>query len=317
MKKFIITLLIVFSASVFAADVSVSTIGSYGVDLDSSNSQMLSLGKTYSIASYMAGKSKITGVIRWEKLAANLGGAAALDYLYIDTPVALGSLRLGEQKLGMGNYGMGVPQTTPFLTAVCLKANGVALSTELVGLPTKVFFANNLFVADQQGTAGDGKGSISALVDTKMGSTIGVIYSSDTSADVKGTSLYADFVTDLMGVNVQLQAFYDLSDDALNAAVSDFYSATNALLGNKVKFSGARQLVNVAFDTKIEGIGTLYGFYLQNLNKANDTVLKIRYAVGLEFPVSDQMNLVVEYGETDETTNGKTQQAKAALEFAL
>jgi len=305
MKKFIIAFLVVFSVGAFASEVKLQTLGSWGFDLKSKDSQQFALGKTYSVASYKTGDSTLTGIIRWEKMEANKGGSQVLDYLYLDTPIELGTLRIGIQRLGLGNYGMGVPQTTPFLTATCLKAPGVSLSTPVMGLPTKVFLAQNVFLLDEAKT-GENNGALGVLVDTKMGSSVGVIYQKSISEDVGGVSLYADYVASLMGVNFQLQAFYDLSDDAQTAAVNNFSS-----------FTKARKLVNLAVDTKVAGLGTVYGFFLSNLNVDNNATLISQYAVGVEYMLSKEVNLVVEFGELDNTTNGKTQTLKAAFEFMI
>ncbi len=309
MKKLVLATLVVFSIGVFATEITAKTYGSWGFDLNrDSDVQTFALAKTYTDASYTIGDSKIVGTVRWDKIANATAAApaspAALDYLLIDTPVGSGMLRIGKQRLGLGNYGKGIPQTTPFLTATCLKETGVSYADDMFGLPTKVFLAKSVFFLDKQGTSGEGKGALGVLVDTKMGSKIGVIYQADTFADKAGTSVYADYVASLMGVNFQLQGFYDLSDEA---------EAASIVAGS---VTSARRLVNLAVDTKVAGLGTVYGYIFSNLNEMNNATLITQYAVGLEYMLSKAMNLVVEYAELDKTA-GKIQSVKASFEFEI
>ena len=307
MKKLVFLSLVIFSLGVFATEITAKTYGSWGVNLRQVDSQLFTMGKTYTDASYKVGDSTVFGTVRWDKVAANAGGSVALDYLWVETMVGNDTLRLGIQRLGLGNYGKGVPQTTPFLTATCLKAAGASYAMKIEGFPTKIFLAQDVFFLDKT-KAGNSNGAIGVLVDTKMGSKIGVIYQKSTSSDVSGTSVYADYVTSLMGTNLQFQVFYDLSDEAKDAAIN-------------INYTKARQLLNIAADMPIQGIGTLYGYFLKNLNEDNNTVLKAQYAIGLEYALSKTVNLVVEASEKDKKATSpakdKTQTATVALEFEI
>jgi hypothetical protein len=304
MKKLVFLSLVVFTLGVFATEINAKTYGSWGINLRQAGSQLFAMDKTYTDASYKVGDSTVYGTVRWDKIASNAGGAVALDYLWVETMIGSDTLRFGIQRLGLGNYGKGIPQTTPFLTATCLKAAGASYATKIVGLPTKIFLAQSAFVLDDV-SGGDGKGALGVLVDTKMGSKVGYIYQNDRATDKSGSSVYADYVTSILGTNLQFQVFYDLSDDALSSAVN-----------NVSAYTKARRLLNVAADMPIQGIGTVYGYFFKNLNEDNDAVLKAQYAIGLEYTLSKTVNFVIEASETEKGTS-KTQSAKAALEFEI
>ena len=320
MRKLVFLSLVVFSLGVFATEVTAKTCGSWGINLRQADSQLFALDKTYTDVSYKVGDSTVFGSVRWDKIvnasATVPASPAALDYLWVETMIGSDTLRLGIQRLGMGNYGKGIPQTTPFLTAVVLKGAGASYAMKIEGFPAKFFLAKSVFFLDDT-TGGDGKGALGVLVDTKMGSKLGFIYQNDRATDKSGSSVYADYVTSLMGTNLQCQVFYDLSDDAVNSAVnnSGCFVGTSALTGTK--FSYARQLLNIAADMPIQGIGTVYGYFFKNLNEDNNLVLKAQYAIGLEYTLSKVVSLVVEAMENDNSTTGKSQTAKAALEFEI
>ncbi|MEI7941575.1 MAG: hypothetical protein WCH76_00205 [Candidatus Riflemargulisbacteria bacterium] len=316
MKKLVFLSLVVFSLGIFATEVTAKTAGSWGINLRQAASQNILVDKTYTDASYKIGDSTVFASIRWDKIvnATSLTTAKqALDYLWVETMIGNDTLRFGIQRLGMGNYGKGIPQTTPFLTAVVLKAAGVSYATKLEGFPTKIFLAQSAFFLDDV-SGGDTKGAIGVLVDTKMGSKVGFIYQNSRLTDISGSSVYADYVTSLLGTNLQFQIFYDLSDDAVLSAVNN----TGAVVsGVSVPFSKARRLLNIAADMPIQGIGTVYGYFFKNLNEDNDSKLMAQYAIGLEYTLSKTVNFVVEVSENDNSTAGKTQSAKAALEFEI
>ncbi len=317
MKKLVFLSLVVFSLGLFATEVTAKTSGSWGINLRQAASQNILVDKTYTDASYKIGDSTVFASIRWDKIvnATSLTTAKqAVDYLWVETMMGNDTLRFGIQRLGMGNYGKGIPQTTPFLTAVVLKAAGVSYATKLEGFPTKIFLAQSAFFLDDV-SGGDTKGAIGVLVDTKMGSKLGYIYQNDRATDKSGSSVYADYVTSLLGTNLQFQVFYDLSDEAAIAAVNNttFKGADTTAQSGDEK---ARRLLNIAADMPIQGIGTIYGYFFKNLNEDNDIDLKAQYAIGLEYTLSKTVNFVVEASETEKGTS-KTQSAKAALEFEI
>jgi hypothetical protein len=304
MKKFTVLMLMVLSVGLFATDISMKTEGSFGALLKNTDTNTWGPGKIRNTIKYGDANNSVTLINKWD---ASIGAKPIdLDYIWVDSKVGKGNLRVGLQRLGIWNSQPGLSETSEYLTETLVKDYGISYTTsEFTGFPVKVLHVKNIFFLDEAAPAGDGLSELAVSVQPMKEMQAGFIYSSDTSAvNLSGLSVFVDYKMSMSGINLLAQAYMNLSDDA----------ATVRAKGN----AKAAQLVHICVNTKLAELGTtLYGSIFTDLNSDNHAgSLKSELTIGANQPLNDKVFAVLEYQDT-ESAGTKSNSVHAGIGFNI
>jgi hypothetical protein len=310
MKKIVFLLLLVFSLGLFAADITLgvgSVKGAVGIGLrDYDNNALAFSGLNYVSLLAAKGQSQMTWVILQDYATAT----DLVNYLWVDTPLAGGALRVGKQRLSVPNFIGGVFNDSTFMTATKQKGTGVSYTTKIMGYKTQLQWVGNMFLLDNKGGLENttNRASLAALVDTGMGANLGIVYSDQGAATpTAGISIYGDYVMSAAGLNLMMQVWFDLSNDAAQADIQTG--------GPLYHYTLARRLLNVLVTYPMTGF-TPYAGVLYSFNSDNDAMLKYQYLLGVKVPMSDEVFANLEFGNTN-TSAGDSTSFMAALGWSL
>ncbi|MDD5456493.1 MAG: hypothetical protein PHV30_05610 [Candidatus Margulisbacteria bacterium] len=126
------------------------------------------------------------------------------DYFFVDTITAIGKLRIGNQRLGIANYGGGVYETNTFLSQVYFKSIGVAYMTNIGDTKLNVLAAGGY----NNTTSKLGARAITKMGDMNLAGYALLFLNGSTSA----TAVGVDADTNIAGFGLAGQAYMELGD---------------------------------------------------------------------------------------------------------
>lgn len=307
MKKILLLVLVLFVFS-FALEMKGVIVNELTI-ADANQNGVIKFGKSrLTLTQKTEGGSSFVYIINPMASAA----ADTADYLWVDTPLLGGTLRIGKQRLGLANYGGGVYQTNTIVKVGVMKDTGVSYATKFYDVKTKVFVTG--------GSDTDVNRKVGVHAKTKVyGINLGVAgmfarvgEALTVPADnrkTEGMAVRVDADTMLYGFKVAGTYYAELSDDAAVAlsppAAYPFYSA-----------AGKQRTIGGLFvSTKLETFGFKYGLYadlVAQIAKNYGTISETSFGGCLD--VNEDAKLFVEFILTETSKNNdKNESSRKAI----
>lgn len=143
MKKTLLLLTLATTFSMAALDTKVEGYITNKLQLNETTSKTWEFGKSVLKISSKVGDTAFYSEVALDKLLGTTAGGVGtiIDYLWLDTPSSLGTLRIGTQKLSPKSIESGLAHTSLFESQTRIKGAGIALLTEIAGFKTDIMFS--------------------------------------------------------------------------------------------------------------------------------------------------------------------------------
>ena len=143
MKKTLLLLTLATTFSMAALDAKVEGYITNKLQLNETTAanNTWTYGKSALKISSKAGDTAFYSEVAIDKLTSGAAVDKIIDYLWLDTPSSLGTVRFGTQKLSPKNIEGGLAHTSTFENETRIKGAGIALLTEIAGFKTDLMFS--------------------------------------------------------------------------------------------------------------------------------------------------------------------------------
>jgi hypothetical protein len=141
MKKTLLLLTLATTFSLAAFEPKVEGYITNKLQLNETTSKTWEFGKSALKISSKSGDTAFYSEVALDKLINNGAVNTIIDYLWLDTPSPLGTVRIGTQKLSPKSIESGLAHTSQFESQTRIKGAGIALLTEIAGFKTDLMFS--------------------------------------------------------------------------------------------------------------------------------------------------------------------------------